>query len=80
MSSIVSDISELASQLGDAELVAAVASFLDDGDIPYVLWDKWLLRLYGVPTIVDVRLDSTLSCCICVSMLMFPPGTCVCRC
>jgi len=73
----VLDAAKPTSQLEHDKLLAAIASLLDDGDIPYVLWDKWLLTLSGVPTIVDVRLHLTISCRTCVSMLTSFPGTCV---
>ncbi|KAF1348564.1 hypothetical protein BDV97DRAFT_187934 [Delphinella strobiligena] len=37
----------------NAESISSIASLLDSSNVPYVLWDKWLLTLYGVPTIVD---------------------------
>ncbi len=45
----------------DAQLVANVASLLDAEGIPYVIWGNWLLKLFGVPTIVDVRPQAALS-------------------
>lgn len=38
----------------DHELVAAISSRLDSVGVPNILWDNYLLTVYGVPTIVDV--------------------------
>lgn len=38
----------------DNDLVARVASLLDSAGIPNVLWGNYLLRLFGVPTVVQV--------------------------
>ncbi|KAJ9301024.1 hypothetical protein DTO217A2_7800 [Paecilomyces variotii] len=37
----------------DHELVAAISSRLDSVGVPNILWDNYLLTVYGVPTIVD---------------------------
>lgn len=36
------------------ELVAAISSRLDSVGVPNILWDDYLLTVYGVPTIVNV--------------------------
>lgn len=42
-------------QLLDNNLVASVACLLDSAGVPNHLWGNYLLTVYGVPTIVDVR-------------------------
>jgi hypothetical protein len=38
----------------DSALVASMACLLGSACVPNLLWDKYLLTIYGVPTIVDV--------------------------
>ena len=40
----------------DRDLVSSVSNLLTEADIPNLLWGNYLLSIYGVPTIVDVRL------------------------
>jgi len=39
----------------DETLVASISRILTRKKIPCVLWGNYLLTVYGVPTIVDVR-------------------------
>ena len=38
----------------DNALVARIAALLEDAGIPNVLWGNYLLRVFGVPTVVQV--------------------------
>jgi len=38
----------------DHELVAEISSRLDCVGVPHILWDNYLLTIYGVPTIASV--------------------------
>ena len=47
----------------DNRLVASAAATLDAVKIPHVLWGHYLLTVFGIPTIVEVRtlIESELS-------------------
>jgi hypothetical protein len=46
------------------ELVAGISETLDEAGVPSVLWDEYLLTLYGVPTaiFVSVALSQSPAC------------------
>jgi hypothetical protein len=39
----------------DNRLVASAAATLDAAKIPHLLWGNYILTIFGIPTIVDVR-------------------------
>jgi hypothetical protein len=39
----------------DAKLVATISGIFTSAGVPNTLWGNYLLTVYGVPTIVDVR-------------------------
>ena len=42
----------------DNNLVESISSLLDAAGVPNLLWGNYLLTIYGVPTIVNVRFFS----------------------
>lgn len=47
----------------DNDLIASVSHVLHTGGVPNLLWGNYLLTVYGVPTIVDVRIPPTYHHC-----------------
>lgn len=39
----------------DNGLVASAAARLDAASVPHLLWGHYMLTIFGIPTIVDVR-------------------------
>ena len=39
----------------DAKFVARISRLLNDAGVPNLLWGNYLLTVYGIPTIIDVR-------------------------
>ena len=45
----------------DHSLVASVSQVLDDAGIASILWGNYLLTVFGVPTIAEVRMRQNLT-------------------
>ena len=54
-SSTMADIPVEAESL-DGKFVASISQILNDAGVPNLLWGNYLLTVYGVPTIIDVRI------------------------
>lgn len=39
----------------DGKFVARISQILNDAGVPNLLWGNYLLTVYGIPTIIDVR-------------------------
>jgi hypothetical protein len=45
----------------DEVLVASIAQILVENGVPCVLWGNYLLTIYGVPSVINVRVTFVLS-------------------
>lgn len=67
----------------DGKFVASISQILNNAGVPNLLWGNYLLTVYGVPTIVDVRVfllyevtlaDSMVGCGFCSGRRTYSHG------